>query len=161
MRGPQLAQFARGEWWVNTCFEGVYPIDRLPTVVSGPCGLIINTDPADGEGEHWVSVYINSEGVGVFFDSFGLGPPSKLRDFLRQNTVSWYHNSIPLQSVVSSKCGYYCLYFLYKSVRGYSLPGLLTPFHPQKPYCNDSWVTNWYHRKRRKQRDSWMPVTMI
>ena len=152
MKGPQLAHFARLDPWSNTCFEGVYPLDRLPVVVSrSPGAVIVNTDPGDEAGEHWVSVYISSAGVGVYFDSFGVPPTEpELINFLNRNTVCWYHNQTTIQSVASDSCGYYCLYFVYKSARGYSLPALLRPFHPLRPHRNESRVTNWYYSHKRK-----------
>lgn len=147
MEGPELAQFVKLDAWSNTCFEGVYPIDRLPTKISRtPAAVIINTDPSDEKGEHWIAIYISAAGVGVYFDSFGV-PPTKpeLRNFLERNTVCWSYNKTPIQSVLSVTCGYFCLWFIYKSVRGYSLAGLLRTFHPLKPIYNDAVVTNWYN----------------
>jgi len=36
--------------------------------------LIINTHPSKKPGKHWVSIVINSEGFGEYFDLFGLPP---------------------------------------------------------------------------------------
>ncbi|GFT67257.1 uncharacterized protein NPIL_535271 [Nephila pilipes] len=37
--------------------------------------LVINTDPHDKEGSHWLAMYIQDEKTIEFFDSYGL-PPS-------------------------------------------------------------------------------------
>ena len=154
MHGPALAQFLCSNRKTNSCFEGVYPADRLPRQVSWPCCMIINTDPADEQGEHWVAVYIDGAGVGVYFDSFGRAPPRTFGSFLHRNTVELTYNSKVLQSVYSYTCGYYCLYFLIKAVSGQSLSRILRVFDEHKPYRNDIRVIRWYHSEISKQNKS-------
>ena len=153
MLGPELAQFLRGDWRTNNYFVGVYPSDRLPSrVVSWPCCLVINTDPAEQEGAHWVAVYITPGGVGVYFDSYGLYPVNEnITNFLGANTRMWHYNTQPLQSVLSDRCGYYCLYFLTKSSQGQSLDRLLRPFDVLRPFQNDIRVTQWFHRQNKSK----------
>ena len=38
-------------------FGGVYASDQLPETVRYPCAMVLNTDPADEPGEHWVATY--------------------------------------------------------------------------------------------------------
>ena len=158
MLGTELAQFLRGDWRTNSYFVGVYPSDRLPVQrVSWPCCVVINSDPAAEEGEHWVAVYITGGGLGVYFDSYGLYPANQnIQDFLGRNTRLWHWNRQPIQSVLSDKCGYYCLYFLTKSTEGQGLARLLRPFDVLRPFQNDIRVTQWFYRqkKARSQRVS-------
>lgn len=54
---------------------GVFPSDRIPTQIQTfPCGFILNTDPQNRPGNHWVAVYITSPGKGEFFYSLGRNP---------------------------------------------------------------------------------------
>ncbi len=45
------------------CFIGTYSRDRLPKIVESlPVGLVVNTDPSDQPGQHWVAIFINKRG---------------------------------------------------------------------------------------------------
>lgn len=39
-----------------------------------PAALIFNTDPHNENGSHWVAIYIDQNGLGMHFDSYGLLP---------------------------------------------------------------------------------------
>ena len=49
-------------------FDGVFSVDNLP---ESPHLLVCNTDPSDRPGRHWIAIYVDNEGRGDFFDSFG------------------------------------------------------------------------------------------
>ncbi|GFU88482.1 uncharacterized protein TNCV_3354211 [Trichonephila clavipes] len=55
-------------------FLGVYPSDKIPKVKK-KAALVVNTDPHDEEGSHWLAMYIQDEKTIEFFDSYGF-PPS-------------------------------------------------------------------------------------
>jgi hypothetical protein len=38
--------------------------DMLPKINQLPPGIVINTDPSNKPGEHWVAMYIDINGVG-------------------------------------------------------------------------------------------------
>ena len=37
-------------------FLGVFAADTLPHIIKIPCGLIINTDPQQHPGTHWIAI---------------------------------------------------------------------------------------------------------
>ncbi|GFX10649.1 hypothetical protein TNCV_4620901 [Trichonephila clavipes] len=41
-------------------FLGVYPSDKIPKVKK-KAALVVNTDPHDEEGSHWLAMYIQDE----------------------------------------------------------------------------------------------------
>ena len=91
-------------------FYGIFSRDNLPKFINTPFAIIINTDKSDGPGEHWVSVYVNSEKNGEYFDSYGLKPLYiEIEMFLIDNCVSCTFNNIFIQnpSINSFTCGYY------------------------------------------------------
>jgi len=149
MKGTVLARFLRNNPYTTGIFQGVYPVDRLPLSVRYPCAIVINTDTASGEGEHWTAVYIDGFQKGVYFDSMGLPPlDPRVLVFLNTHAVKWLANPLTIQSVVSDKCGHYCLYFVYKQTRGASLRSLLRPFDALRLWRNDVWVIRWYNRHK-------------
>ena len=57
-------------------FGGVYARDQLPKSIKYPTAMVWNTDPANQPGEHWVATYFNEDGMGEYFDSYGLETPA-------------------------------------------------------------------------------------
>ncbi|KAF2891410.1 hypothetical protein ILUMI_14763 [Ignelater luminosus] len=75
--------------------------------------FIANTDPSFRPGQHWNAFFIDENGYGEYFDSFGRPPEGNHMKFLEQNSVTWCYNSQILQSFTSDFCGIYCLVYLY------------------------------------------------
>ena len=98
------------------CFKGVYPCDELPYNSELPLNIIVNTDPSNRPGQHWVCVCIEKSGKGEYFDSFGLPPfKEEIFNFLELKSKRWSFNRIPLQNIASVTCGNYCvLYIIYR-----------------------------------------------
>jgi hypothetical protein len=58
--------------FTKTVFTDVLPSDRLPLEIrKRPRGYILNTDPSDKPGSHWVAMYLTEDGKGEFWDSYG------------------------------------------------------------------------------------------
>ena len=69
---------------LGSTFGGVYPRDLLPRTLDGKA-IVINTDPHDQPGAHWVCVYLNSPVV-EYFDSYGLPPMHRdIQDFIARH----------------------------------------------------------------------------
>ena len=96
-------------------FLCVYPSDLLTTTlyVSRFATLILNTDPHDAKGKHWLAIHLQRRSYsGSFFDSYGLPPvfPNILASLRRTCTV-WEYNATQLQGLTSTFCGKYCCLF--------------------------------------------------
>lgn len=102
--------------------EGVFPRDRIPTNLKQfPSGLIVNTDPKDRPGRHWLAFYFESEDNVEFLDSYGHAPEY----FGFRATL---YNTKRLQSSTSDVCGQYCLYYLLHRCRGVSMRTIVKQF---------------------------------
>ena len=65
-------------------FQGVYPSDKPPTIVSSyPALFIANVDTSDKPGSHWIAFYVTKDQKGEFFDSYELPPSSFTGTFTR------------------------------------------------------------------------------
>jgi len=106
-------------------FDGVFSIDRLP---DHPHLLVCNTDPSDKPGRHWIAIYVDDEGRGDFFDSFGRRPSDYLERYMNRNCLSWNFNDRQLQSIVSKFCGHYCIYFCILRSRGVDMRKIVRSF---------------------------------
>lgn len=110
----------------NIHFLGVLPCDYLPKepLKKLPSMVILNTHPSGLPGQHWLAIYINEEGVGCFFDSFGNKPdyqgfPSIIKNFLKLNSKEIQHSNVQVQDFTSDTCGQHCVFFLYHMTKGF------------------------------------------
>lgn len=95
-------------------FNGVFAMNKLPAVCSNG-SYVINLDDHDEPGSHWVAVWCH-DGTIEYMDPFGIPPIDKrCLEFLGSNM---FYNSVKLQLLLSSACGFYCVYFIIKRARG-------------------------------------------
>lgn len=132
--------------------RGVFPADRIPSRWSRPTAIVANTDDHTQPGTHWVAIYVDNNGHGIFFDSYGLPPlVNKHHNRLRRNTTTYQWNTKPLQSIKSRVCGEYCIMFLDYMSRGYSLAAFCRLFSVNK-LNNDKIVRRYYKKLNRVNR---------
>ena len=97
-------------------FLGVYSRDTLPTKMKSqyPISLISNTDLQLDEGTHWVAFYIDDNGKGHYFDSYGRPPiHDEFENFLANHCPGGYSwNRKKLQCDTCVTCGQYCCCYI-------------------------------------------------
>ena len=103
-------------------FIGIYPRDNLPKRVTPPISLVANTDTSDKPGEHWIAIYIDEDGVGEYFDSYGFPPMHRqFIEFLSINCPNGYFSNFkPLQCLTCVTCGHYCIAYIKMRTNGIS-----------------------------------------
>lgn len=128
-------------------YAGVYPADRLPKVWTRSTAIVANTDNHDRPGQHWVAFYIDQDGSGTYFDSYGI-PPSDPRFFLRlrRNSVIYRWNTVRLQGQLSATCGHYCCVFLYFMLRGYSIDRFINRLFTSNYDRNDEIIVKLFNK---------------
>lgn len=137
---------------VSAQTRGVFPADRIPSRWSRPTAIVANTDDHTQPGTHWIAIYVDNNGHGTFFDSYGLPPLiSRHRNRLRRNTTAYDWNTKPLQSIKSKVCGEYCIMFLDFMSRGYSLAAFCRIFSTNK-VKNDNIVKRYYKKLKHVKR---------
>ena len=100
-------------------------ITNLPKI------FIVNTDPHDLPGKHWVCIFIPYRGPIEFFDSLGKHPRdySKLfEDFMYTYSSEFVYNKTPLQSNWGTTCGHFCLFFSIHRCRNVSMYNIINKF---------------------------------
>lgn len=115
----------------------VCAVDELPasSIQSLPRIFIVNTDPHDLPGEHWVCFYIPCDGPIEFFDSLGHHPRfySKLFEkFIYSHSNEFIYNKTSLQSNSSATCGHFCLFYSVHRCRGMSMSTIIHKFSKHK-----------------------------
>ena len=149
MNTLQLIQVMEQDPKSRNRFCGVFAADTLPaTIPQFPCGLIFNSAPHQEKGTHWLAVYFSSDQEGEFFDSYG-NPPDFYREsfktFMDDHAKTWKYNHRCLQSLSSSTCGQFCLYFIMNRNRGKSLSTIVNSFSKNKS-INDHRVSMFVRR---------------
>src|SRR5215469_3120914 len=119
-------------------FQGVYPIDILPSTLTKPSIIVINLDKHYMPGSHWVAVCFADSGYAEYFDSYGL-PPYKLEimAYLQRHSISWTFNRHRLQGLTTNVCGHYCCIYALHRARGFSMTSFVNMFSPARYTCND------------------------
>ena|SRR5437868_8264642 len=122
--------------------EGVFACDKLPKFANKPSALICNTQPSNMPGEHWIAIYLDINGKGEYFDSYGMPPlKSEFAAFLKTNCKkNWSFNNKELQDWDSDVCGQYCLAYLSAKGHGCSLNQFLKKFDTNNKKKNDLMV---------------------
>ena len=126
----QIEKILHSHLETKQCFRGVFALDQVPkTFFKFPSCFIVNTHKQNQPGEHWLAVYIDSNMKIDFFDSFGRPPEEfKLHQYLSSISIQINYNKKQIQSVSSSFCGYYCLFFILSKVRGMSMDKFVSMF---------------------------------
>ena len=104
-------------------FRGVWPCCAIDKFKKEECvGLIVNTDPHDKPGQHWVGIYKRGEDAS-FFDSFGrdiveFEEPfaSIMKDFFSGLKVKINFNQY--QDNLADTCGHWSYYYVLSRICG-------------------------------------------
>lgn len=94
---------------------GVFNKDQIPSHFKNGFYIINLQDDYDADGNnlpgsHWTVFYIEGKEA-VYFDSFGFAPPVEVQNFLKP-FVPYPYNEQEVQSMRSTVCGNYVLYFM-------------------------------------------------
>jgi hypothetical protein len=121
-------------------FLGVFPRDWMPELPHSPrlpvC-YIMNSDPSSLPGSHWLAVFATDSDDLNFFDSFACPPAFYDIHF---SSIAQSVASIALQSIDSTVCGHYCIYYLFHKALGHSNSSILDSFSSHDLHWNDRQV---------------------
>ena len=146
MNNKEIAEIIWQDPRARRVFRGVFPRDRLPRKkgldTRRQSAYIVNTDRSVGPGEHWVCVWFDGKGHAEYFDSFGLPPLfASINNLIDRN--SYYplkYNQRLFQSLTSSVCGLYVLYYVLMKSRGATLGRIQQMFQTNDLFGNDNRV---------------------
>lgn len=139
----QLDYLAYNHPTLGPVYAGTRPCDRLPVLQDRACqrAYIVNTDPHDEPGMHWVALWTDNDECEMF-DSFSLPLIAyELAEPLKQWIERHYHictsNAQSVQAVTSQTCGYYALFYLIVKSKGGTMNDFLSYFKPREYLWND------------------------
>jgi len=94
-------------------FLGVFASDQLPVIEKYPSCLVVNTDPHDKQGLHWIAINFTVDHTGEYFCSYGRPPwVRSIKDFMKKNADKIVINKKCVQTPLSSVCGQWCIFYL-------------------------------------------------
>jgi len=126
-------------------YTDVISCNQITTVlkVKKKLAVIINTDPSWKPGTHWVALFRNSIDSIELFDSFG-SVLTSYNDFFKDlYEYSPKENCVTIQSATSTRCGKYCLFYLYNRMNNVSYLSILKSFKCNKRF-NERVVEKFY-----------------
>ena len=63
MNTLQILNILKNDPFTKSVFTDVLPSDRLPNQIQKkPRGFILNVDPSNGPGTHWIAIYFTADG---------------------------------------------------------------------------------------------------
>lgn len=130
-------------------FIGVFAADEIPIQcgkLNYPLGFIVNTDPSNEPGTHWVAFYFYNVSMYEFFDSFAL--PIEMYPSIFKEIQ--FHSCLetcpyPIQPIHSNRCGNFCIYFILSKAKGYNFHQIISNFSPDLLNLNDNFISIYDH----------------
>ncbi len=106
---------------IKKSFLGVFPLDKIPKEAPFyPMCLIANTRPSTHKGEHWIGIYVDHEGNGTYFCSYGRQPNCEFQRCMDRLCKGWTATEKRLQAPLTATCGQYAVSYLHFRNRGLS-----------------------------------------
>jgi hypothetical protein len=122
-------------------FEGVFASDKLPRkrLRKTPSAFIVNLSPSNEIGSHWISIYIDENKHGYYFDSYGLQPNvDDIVKFLEIQCKSYHWSTREIQATNSTVCGAYAVcYIIFRMQSNNNRIRDFQDFFCGNPFIND------------------------
>ena len=120
MYSSQITQILRANPMTSKIFEGCFPCDLLPSLKKCPTALIVNLDPHEKQGSHWITLYVEKDQI-FYFDSLALPVSSCIVKSFLKNFKIVKRNVRLYQSPLSKTCAHHCISLIYYLSQGYSI----------------------------------------
>ena len=110
-------------------FKGVFSCDNMPIETTPYC-FIVNTEPSNEPGDHWLALWVDKESV-EFFDTYGRNPWNSMFSPLFSSFVGHrkcMYNTVVLEGVFSKTCGEFSIYYISLRCAGFTFEEILNSF---------------------------------
>ena len=105
--------------------------------------FIYNLEPSYMSGSHWVATYVKN-GIINYFDSFGMPPFQEIVNHAKRKNMTLLHQSDQIQNLLTTTCGYFCLFFLNEMNKGRSYYDSLKVFNSHNTMENEKYIENYF-----------------
>lgn len=151
MNTKQIKDILANHPYARKTFQGVYASDTCPKSLSSdrPVSLVVNTDPQNKSGTHWIALWL-AEGVLTVFDSLAYFPDHPiykgvLTDYINSLARELRYNVTAVQHSEAITCGQHCVFFLSKLSELRSVANVLK-LYTSVPRDNDRMVVSYTNR---------------
>ena len=79
-----------------------------------------------------------------YFDSFGMPPFQEMVDHAKEKNLTLVHQNSQIQNLMTTTCGYFCLYFLNEMHRGNDYFHLLQVFDASDTEENEKYIEAYF-----------------
>ena len=105
--------------------------------------FIYNLKPSYMNGSHWVATYVKDHIIN-YFDSFGMPPFQELVNHAKRKNLTLLYQNNQIQNMITTTCGYFCLYFLNEMNKGNSYYNLLKVFSIHDTMKNERFIKYYF-----------------
>ena len=128
MNSGELLNILQNDQDTTVMNPAVKPLNHfLEDSLERPTMTIVNLDPCDEPGSHWVAVHVPLYGHTEYFDSYGKKPDKNFLLKLQKINGKVLLSNCSVQGI-STVCGQYCLLFLLLRSRNYTFHDIVTSF---------------------------------
>ncbi len=127
-------------------FRGVYMRNTLLYHINDHEASIVNLDSESGDGTHWTLIYNDPKNTkdAYYFDSYGVAPPTEVEKYLRTSGKKIQYNTSQLQNIVSSMCGYFCVFVARELSKGRTFYECIYHLNQIDPSKNDMFLQHYF-----------------
>ena len=137
-------------------FGGVFSCDEIPKTTQRPVAYVINTKKVSEAGEHWQVILLHEDGIGEFFDPFGLPPDvDEISLYLDTECDGWGYLPISLQHLFAVSCGLYCINFIRARQSGLTYAQVINQFSKDPTY-NELYIYSYGIGQVQRASDLWL-----
>ena len=105
--------------------------------------FIYNLEPSYMSVSHWVATYVKNNVIN-YFDSFGLPPFQEIVNHAKKRNLTLLHQDDQIQNIMTTTCGYFCLYFLNEMNKGQPYFDLLKVFDIHDTMKNEKFIEKYF-----------------
>jgi hypothetical protein len=123
-------------------YRGCFSSDNIPSIkkenLKTNNNFIVNLSRQNEPGSHFIALIITPDSA-YYFDSFGNTCQNKdIINYLKVLGKKNYYNDLPIQSVSSDMCGFYCALQCLKYDENCTKKNLKLMFHTENLEANDN-----------------------
>jgi hypothetical protein len=137
LRADVIDKTLRTNAFTKRIYCGTFPCDKLSSfkIPSHACGVIVNFDPSNKPGSHWIALYFDRNKNVEYFDTYARNIKTNIDiyNFIRSrgNKHVKFLTGDSIQHDDSSVCGHYSILFFLCRSKGISFQHFVNTFKDQ------------------------------